>query len=46
MIETNHHSSTEHSAYLNWNRSPKITVLQSIPKNSGLRVRPVTKIPI
>lgn len=46
MLRANHHSSTENSEYLNWNRTPNNAVLQTIPKNSGLRVRPITKIPI
>lgn len=46
MVAANHYSSTEHSAYLAWNRTPNSTTLQNIPKNTGLRVRPVTKIEI
>ena len=46
MVETNHYSSTEYSAYLAWNRAPSSTVLQSLPKNISIRARPVTKVPI
>lgn len=46
MLRANHYSSTEQSAFLAWNRTPNNTILQNIPKNSGVRVRPVTKVAI